>query len=116
MNPPTPIGNTGLVLHVTVRVASAHADLFRQFVRRHIARTQAKPGCNGYTFAQDVDADDTFHIVEGWTDRAALDAHNADPAFRQWLGQLVSQVRILSRTTEMYVVGRHERASPLDAA
>jgi len=103
---------TGLVIHAACAVAPEDASRFAHLVRRHVAQTQRRPGCNGLAFAADMGAPATFHIVEAWTDRAALDAHNASPDFHAAMVELLSRVRIRSRETQLYTVSTHDRAAP----
>lgn len=50
-------------------------DLILQFV----LPARAEPGCLYYDLYQRVDAPDTFFILDGWVDQAAVDSHAAHP-------------------------------------
>ena len=53
-------------------------------MRRVVSASRAEPGCLGYAYAQDVTDPGLFHVVENWVDRAALDAHFAQPHMKRW--------------------------------
>lgn len=77
-------------------------DLLQQFVQP--ARTE--PGCLYYDLYQGVDAPDTFYILDGWIDQAAVDSHAAHPhvaAVMKELGPLLTfgpSIILTTRTSD----------------
>ena len=53
-----------------------------------------------YIASQDVNEAGVFHLSEGWSDKAALDAHTSSADFQAMLAQAM-KLRILSR--EIYL-------------
>jgi quinol monooxygenase YgiN len=58
-----------------LRCAPADRDRVRELALRFVAPARAEPGCLYYHLHQKLDAPDTFFIIDGWADQAAVDAH-----------------------------------------
>lgn len=90
---------------------TARADSFEE-VRRlsleHVRRSRAEPGCISH--AVSVDCENPLRLVffEQWTDRAALLAHFAVPASRDFVSALQS-LASAATTIELYEATRLER-------
>ena len=70
-----------IIVQGWVRLASAaQVEQFRDAaVTMMTATTTAEPGCLAYAFAVDLGDPALLHVVERWTDDAALAAHFASP-------------------------------------
>jgi len=73
-----------IVVTGTVQARADTIDELRRLALEHVARSRAEPGCIEHGVA--LDANDGLRLVffERWTDRAALDAHFAVPASREF--------------------------------
>jgi quinol monooxygenase YgiN len=100
--------NVGIVIVGTFKVHPDDRQAFKEIVVPHIAETSALEGALFYTFAQDVRDDSVFHILEGWTARDNLHAHNASAEFQETLKKVGEKVRILGRDVNIYTVGAQE--------
>ena len=58
-----------------LRCAPADRERVRELALQFVAPARAEPGCLYYNLHQKIDAPDTFFIIDGWTDRAVVDAH-----------------------------------------
>jgi quinol monooxygenase YgiN len=69
------------------------------------AQTRAEEGCESYEIGEDVEAPNTFGIVEGWTNLEAQYGHFRNPQF----GELMGAIRdVLAGPPEVSI---HEVAS-----
>lgn len=62
-------------------------DAARAAMAEVIMHSRAEPGCLSYCYAEDVLEPGLFRVGESWTDRAALDAHFAQPHMERWIEQ-----------------------------
>lgn len=65
----------------------------RELALQFVAPARAEPGCLYYTLHQQVDAPNTFFIIDGWENQAAVDAHAGNAhvaAVMKELGPLLS--------------------------
>lgn len=106
----------GLVINGTFRIAAEDRQTFIDIVRAHIPETLAKPGCIDDTLAIDVTDENLFHILEGWTDRASLQAHIESASFQATLVEVAANVRTLARDVRLYTVSAQESLGPPDQA
>lgn len=58
-----------------LRCAPANRERVRELALRFVAPARAEPGCLYYQLHQKLDAPDTFFIIDGWANQAAVDAH-----------------------------------------
>lgn len=58
-----------------LRCAPANRERVRELALRFVAPARAEPGCLYYHLHQKLDAPDTFFIIDGWANQAAVDAH-----------------------------------------
>jgi quinol monooxygenase YgiN len=58
-----------------LRCAPANRQRVRELALRFVAPARAEPGCLYYHLHQKLDAPDTFFIIDGWANQAAVDAH-----------------------------------------
>ena len=58
-----------------LRCAPANQERVRELALRFVAPARAEPGCLYYHLHQKLDAPDTFFIIDGWVNQAAVDAH-----------------------------------------
>jgi quinol monooxygenase YgiN len=97
---------TEIVVSAYYRV---HPDDRQTFVDAVIPDMKAAARINGcifYAFAADVTDSNAFHLVEGWADFAAYDAHENSPVFLEALSTVVKNVRILHREGVRYDVAK----------
>lgn len=62
--------------------------------------SRAEPGCIAYRVFPDMDRADRFVLVEEWSDRAALEAHNAQPHVTRFVaatGDLLVEPFVVTR-------------------
>ncbi|MEM8706903.1 MAG: putative quinol monooxygenase [Actinomycetota bacterium] len=77
-----------------VRVRPDVVDDALRISREHVARSRAEPGCLSHDVLVDPGDRARLVFVERWADRAALDAHFADPesiGFATALGEMASE-------------------------
>ena len=92
--------DTFLSIVGTYRVDPADAAAFASIAAGSVPATVSKMGCLYYIASQDVNEPGVFHLSEGWSDKAALDAHTSSADFQAMLAQAM-KLRILSR--EIYL-------------
>ncbi len=100
--------NVGIVIVGTFKVHPEDRQTFKDIVIPHVEETNAKDGALFYTLAQDIRDDSFFHILEGWTAKRHLDAHNASASFQQTLKEVASKVRMLGRDANIYTVATQD--------
>ena len=83
-------------------------DQVRQLSLEHVLRSRQEPGCISY--AVHVDCEDPVRLVfiEQWADRAALLAHFAVPASRDFVRAL-QPLAASATTLELYDATRLEK-------
>lgn len=62
-----------------LRCAPENRERVRELALRFVAPARAEPGCLYYHLHQKLDAPDTFFIIDGWANQAAVDAHAGNP-------------------------------------
>jgi quinol monooxygenase YgiN len=83
-------------------------------VRQHFIETaRATPGCLFYSLAVDIADETRFHLVEGWRDRAALDAHLASERLKLMRAQLAA-ITMHDYHTVIYETRGESRYVPTD--
>jgi quinol monooxygenase YgiN len=73
-----------LLILGTIRIAPERLDDARPVMRRMAEATRAEPGCLAYHYAEDVLEPGLIHVVEHWTDGAAIEAHFGMPHIQEW--------------------------------
>jgi len=58
-----------------LRCARPNRDRVRELALRFVAPARAEQGCLHYHLHQKLDEPDTFIIIDGWANQAAVDAH-----------------------------------------
>ena len=76
-------------------------DVLRKLSLEHVHRSRAEPGCISHAVHVDCENPLRLVFVERWADRAALAAHFAVPASRDFVRSLQSLARG-SSTIEIY--------------
>lgn len=71
-----------------LRCESKDRDRVRDLLLRFVAPARAEPGCLYYDLYQRVEAPDTFFILDGWIDQAAVDSHAAHPHVAEVMKEL----------------------------
>ena len=68
----------------TVRLPPDRLEQAKPAMQRMISASRAEPGCLGYSYAQDVLDAGLIHVLEAWSDRAALEAHFKSAHIAEW--------------------------------
>jgi quinol monooxygenase YgiN len=100
-----------MIIAGTIQVAAQDRTRFVQRAKLDIANSRAEAGCLSYVIALDLDRDDTFHLSEVWSDKAALDGHLASPGFRAMLAD-VSTMAITAWGVMLYEAGESSAIAP----
>ncbi|GAB2674147.1 hypothetical protein GCM10027271_38700 [Saccharopolyspora gloriosae] len=95
---------TGKIISAYYTVHPEDRTTFIDAVLPHLTTTSQQDGCTYYVFAQDLTDENTIHLIEGWRDQAAIDAHNADENFLAAVRAVLDGVRILDYQAEIYDV------------
>lgn len=96
-----------LLIYTTYRLLPDDAGAFRSLASRMATMARAHDGCAFLDVAHDIEDAATFRLVEGWRDRAALDAHGASDAFQTVLKEAAA-LRIVGRCVDVYSVAGKE--------
>ncbi len=99
---------SGLNIHATFKVDPRDVGKFKQLIGANMLIAAKQPGCQYYAFAQDVIDGSLFHLSEGWSDRAALNAYNASAMFQATLAEVAANVRLEGRDAQLYMVSAQE--------
>ncbi|UST52413.1 antibiotic biosynthesis monooxygenase (plasmid) [Comamonadaceae bacterium OTU4NAUVB1] len=73
--PPTTARQDEIHIVCELRCAAHHRERVRELALQFVAPARAEPGCLYYDLHQKLDAPDTFFIIDGWANQAAVDAH-----------------------------------------
>ena len=84
----------------TYRIDPADADAFAAIAAESVDVTSRKEGCLYYIASQDLLQPGVFHLAEGWSSQAVLDAHLNSADFKAMLEKAM-KLRVLDR--EIYV-------------
>jgi quinol monooxygenase YgiN len=96
---------------------TARTDTFEALLEAalaHVARSRTKPGC--LTHGVHVDCEDPMRLFfyEEWADRAALDAHFAEPGSGEFMAAVKALAQASTRVRSLPVEPRGQAASPLN--
>lgn len=95
-----------IVQIVRASIKPEQRDRWLEVIQQNAAQTRAEEGCNGYQVAEDLEAPNSFVIVELWTDLEAVHAH-----FRtQFEGLMTALGDVFAAPPEAFI---HEVASTL---
>jgi quinol monooxygenase YgiN len=83
-------------------------DEVRQLSLEHVQRSRAEPGCISHAVHVDCENPLRLVFIEQWTDRAALLAHFAVPASRDFVRAL-QPLAAAATTIELYDATRLEK-------
>jgi quinol monooxygenase YgiN len=73
-----------VIIHVHIETTPATRDEFLAAASSIEKATQTEAGCVYYRFHESTAEPNNFILVETWSDRAALDAHIAQPYTSQY--------------------------------
>jgi quinol monooxygenase YgiN len=73
-----------LILSVSLRVPPAELDRLRPHIDELVKASRAEPGCQVYTYAEDMQDPGLLRVFEVYDDDAALEAHRQYPHFKAW--------------------------------
>ena len=82
------------------RIDPADADAFARIAAESVGVISQKEGCLYYIASQDLLQPGVFHLAEGWSGQAALDAHMNSADFKAMLENAM-KLRVLGR--EIYL-------------
>ena len=74
-----------IIVTGAIRASEGAATEIRRLAIAHCRRSRAEPGCIAHQVHIDCEAPDRFVFVERWRDAAALKAHFASPASREFV-------------------------------
>jgi quinol monooxygenase YgiN len=77
------MSDASVVVLATFRPIEGRADDVHEVLAWMVANTRAEPGCERYDLYRAVDGG-SFHLIERYTDAAALEAHRAAPYFGEY--------------------------------
>ena len=72
---------------VTASIKPEQRDRWLEVIRRNAAQTRAEEGCEGYQIAEDLEAPNTFVIIEQWANLEAVYTHFRNQ-FEELMGAL----------------------------
>ena len=73
---------------VRVSINPDKRDRWLELIRANAAQTRSDDGCDSYVVTEDLEAPNTFVLVEHWRDLEAQYAHFRDPEFGALMGAL----------------------------
>jgi quinol monooxygenase YgiN len=71
-----------------LRCDAKDCERVRDLILQFVDPARAEPGCLYYDLYQRVDAPDTFFILDGWVNQAAVDSHAAHPHVAEVMKEL----------------------------
>jgi quinol monooxygenase YgiN len=71
-----------------LRCNTADRERVRDLILKFVGPARIEPGCLYYDLYQKVGDQDTFYILDGWVDQAAVDSHAADPHVAEVMKEL----------------------------
>ncbi|MDB5824340.1 MAG: hypothetical protein JWR21_3044 [Herminiimonas sp.] len=71
-----------------LRCYSKDRERVRDLILKFVLPARAEPGCLYYDLYQRTDAPDTFFILDGWVDEAAVKSHAAHPHVAEVMKEL----------------------------
>lgn len=77
-------------------------------MRGVISATLTEPGCQAYSYAEDVAEPGLFRVTELWDSREALAAHFATPHMRLWVEQRAA-LGFFDRRIALHDIGAAEQ-------
>ncbi len=86
-----------LAVNATYTVHQGDIPAFAEICRNLVQVGRASSGCVYFQVAQDVEDNSKFHLLEGWTDQAAVDTFGQSESFKELLGKAMS-LRLLGRS------------------
>jgi quinol monooxygenase YgiN len=80
----------------------------RPLMQAVVEATLAEPGCQAYSYAEDVGEPGLFRVTELWDSRAALSAHFETQHMRQWTEQRTA-LGFFDRRIALHEIGVAEK-------
>lgn len=93
----------GLVIAANFEMEPNDREKARELSRIVVQETRKEKGCIFYAIANDILNENIFHISEGWTDEAALNAHLASAHISAYLAG-IGKLKMLSIVATRYDV------------
>ncbi|TDQ08228.1 putative quinol monooxygenase [Pedobacter metabolipauper] len=97
---------TGITVSAYYKVHPEDRQIFIDAVIPEMTAANKMEGCVYYAFSQDLTDENTFHLLEGWADKAAYEHHENAETFLTALGTVVKNVRILDREGVRYDISK----------
>ncbi len=73
---------------VKVSVQPAQRARWLEVISKDAAQTRTQPGCEAYQVSEDIEAPNSFVIVEQWASQEAHLDHFRQPQFQELMGSL----------------------------
>lgn len=89
------------------RFPSDAIERARPLMRQVVEATRTEPGCQAYSYAEDVAEPGLFRVTELWDNREALAAHFETPHMREWTEQRAA-LGFADRRIALYEIGSRE--------
>ena len=90
---------------VRVSIQPAQRARWLEVISRDAAQTRTQPGCEAYQVSEDIEAPNSFVIVEQWGSQEAHFEHFRQPQFQELMGSLA---QLLAGPPEVWI---HDVAS-----
>jgi quinol monooxygenase YgiN len=100
-------GDGMIVVTGSVTARQDSLDEIRRLSLEHVHRSRKEPGCISHAVHSDCENPQRLVFIEQWADRAALSAHFAEPASRDFVRALQSLAAASSKI-EIYDATRVE--------
>jgi quinol monooxygenase YgiN len=101
-----------IIVNGTFEIAPADQPRFIAIVKGHLEETRREvSGCIYYSVALDIECPVRMHLIEGWSDRPALERHLASPRL-QVLRARLHTVPMNNYQTFIYSVSDQEQYFP----
>jgi quinol monooxygenase YgiN len=73
---------------VRVAIRPDQRNRWNELIQKNVTQTRSEKGCESYHVGEDLDAPNTFMIVERWNSLESKYAHFRTPEFGQMMGAL----------------------------
>jgi quinol monooxygenase YgiN len=71
-----------------LQCATPDRDRVRELILRFVEPARREAGCLYYDLYQKIEDPNTFYILDGWADQAAVDSHSAEPHVAEVMKEL----------------------------
>ncbi|TQS71703.1 antibiotic biosynthesis monooxygenase [Rhodobacteraceae bacterium] len=92
-----------ILIYATYRVQAHDLEAFRDVATRMAEAARSRDGCTFLDVAEEVGAQGTFRLIEGWRDQGALDMHLSSKDFQAILAE-AGDLAIIERRADAYSI------------